>query len=468
MSLLRRCFLAFLLLAAAPAFAEGDADWLYRGSDIARDPAWTFGTLPNGLRYAVRRNRLPAGQVSIRLRIDAGSLHEADQERGWAHFTEHMLFRGSRDFADREARHVWQKLGASFGSDTNAFTSPTQTVYQLDLPNADPGEIDLSLDVIADMADNALFDPATVAAEKKVILAEKGRRPELATRYLEASWPLFYAGLKIAARDTIGTDATLRAADAAGLRAFYERWYRPDRAALIMVGDADPKAMEAMIARHFGGWRATGPKPPEPDTGAIATPARRSATLAYPGTPYTASLLWLRPYRELPNTKAHEKIDMARALAARIINRRLEAKARGAAAFVGAGLGETRQSGIADMTQLAITARNGRWREAMAEAFAIIADAQKAPPSESEIAREIQNLRTAFTSAVEGAGTVKSQQWAQQLVGAIDSDGIVATPQTTLALLEEFAPHMTPAAIAETTRGLFAGAGPRLMVAGPE
>jgi zinc protease len=468
MHLLRRCLLALFLLVSAPASAAGDADWLYRGSDIERDPNWIFGTLPNGLRYAVRQNKLPVGQVSIRLRIDAGSLHEADQERGWAHFVEHMAFRGTRDFADREARHVWQKLGASFGSDTNAFTSPTQTVYQLDLPNADASEIDLSLDVIAGMADNALFDPATVEAEKKVILAEKGRRPELTNRYIETSWPLFYAGLKIAERDTIGTEPTLRAATAEGLRGFYERWYRPDRATLIIVGDADPKALEAIIAKHFSRWQASGPKPAEPDFGTIARTPQRTAALAYPGTPHSASLLWLRPYQDLPDTKAHEQADMARALAARIINRRLEAKARGDAAFVSAGLGESRQAGIADTTQLSLTARGGKWREAMTESFAILADALRAPPSETEISREIQNLRTAYTSAVEGVGTVKSPQWAQQLVGAIDADSIVASPQTSLALLEEFAPGMTPAAIAAATRALLTGEGPRLVLAGPE
>jgi len=84
MPLLRPLLLAFALLTAGPALAQpsGDAGWFYRGSDIAPDPAWRFGTLPNGLRYAVRRNALPEGQVSIRIRIDAGSLHEEENERG--------------------------------------------------------------------------------------------------------------------------------------------------------------------------------------------------------------------------------------------------------------------------------------------------------------------------------------------------------------------------------------------------
>src|SRR3546814_8001438 len=125
--------------------------------------------------------------------------------------------------------------------------------------------------------------------------------------------------------------------------------------------------MEELIAKHFGPWRASGPAPEEPDYGAIAEPARRAATLAYPGTPYSLSLIWLRPYEKLPNTKAREKIDLARSIAARIVNRRLEAKARTGASFLRAAMGETRSTHIADLTQLNITARNGLWRESLKE-----------------------------------------------------------------------------------------------------
>ena len=261
MILLRRCLLALMILVAAPVQAAGDAGWFYRGTDIQPDPAWVFGTLPNGLRYAVRRNPLPAGQVSIRLRIDAGALHEADQERGWAHYVEHMAFRGTKSFKDNEARQIWQKLGASFGSDTNASTEPTQTVYQLDLPHADRASLDTSLHVLAEMADSALFTPALVEAEKGVILSERGRRPELNAKLGDTMRELFFAGLKFASRDTIGTEETLKAATSEGLRGFYERWYRPERATVVMVGDADTKLMEELIAARFGGWQGTGPKP---------------------------------------------------------------------------------------------------------------------------------------------------------------------------------------------------------------
>ena len=226
MRLLRAASLAFLLLLAGPLPAQqpaarrarranpGDADWLYRGSDIARDPAWRFGTLPNGLHYAVRRNALPAGQVSIRVRIDAGALHEADNERGWAHFVEHMLFRGTQNYPDRRAREIWQQLGASFGSDTNARTDATNTVYLLDLPHAAREPLDTSLAVLAEMMSQARIEPTAVEAERPVVLAEKRRRPEISVRINEISQPLFYAGLLYGQRDTIGTDATLNGATA--------------------------------------------------------------------------------------------------------------------------------------------------------------------------------------------------------------------------------------------------------------
>jgi len=77
---------------------------------------WTFGVLDNGLRYAVKRNIVPAGQVSIRVRVDAGALHEDDDQLGFAHLMEHLAFRGSEHVPDGEAKRIWQRFGASFGS----------------------------------------------------------------------------------------------------------------------------------------------------------------------------------------------------------------------------------------------------------------------------------------------------------------------------------------------------------------
>lgn len=469
MMFLRALLLAFSFTIAVPALAQsGDADWLYRGSDISRDAAWRFGTLPNGLRYAVRRNALPAGQVSIRIRIDAGALHEEANERGWAHYVEHMLFRGTENFPDRRARETWAQLGASFGSDTNATTDATETVYQLDLPHADRTSLDTSLNVMAEMMMRARFDPAAVAAERPVVLAEKERRPELTQRFLELSMPLNYAGLRFAERDPIGTVETLNAATAEGLTAFYRRWYRPERATVVMVGDADPTLMEELIRARFGGWIGHGPAPADPDFGRPAEPAQPVAGLTYPGVPIGATATWVRPHEPIPHTMERERAFLEEMLAARIINRRLEAHARGQSAFIAAQVGVSRQRAIANITGLNITARDGRWREGLTEAFAIIGDALRAPPSEIEIAREISNLRTGARAAVQGEATTLSQVHSDRLVNAVDNRGVVATAQTVLDNFERNAPLMTPERVGAAMQALFAGSGPRLLVTAPE
>lgn len=467
MPLLRRYLFALLLLATAPLQAAGDSSWFYKNTDIAPDPAWTFGTLPNGLRYAVRRNAVPQGQVSVRLRIDAGSLHESDEERGWAHFVEHMAFRGTKNFGDGEVRETWQRLGASFGSDTNASTEPTQTVYMLDLPHADRASLDTSLKLLADMADTAAFEPRIVDMERGVVLSEYGRRTELAVKLRELMMPLFFGGLKFATRDTIGTEATLKGATAAGLKAFYERWYRPDRATLVMVGDADPKLMEELIARRFGGWKPSGPAPSEPDYGTIADRSERTAALSYPGSPHFATLNWIRPYTPIPPSKAREQRDLARSLARRILNRRLEAKARGDSAFLNAQLQAEQSVNVADYTEMSVMAKEGRWQEALKQAYAILADALKAPPSEAEIARELENIRTAGRAALQGDPTQRSQQRAGRLINAIDGNSVISSAEVQLALFEELAPRMTPAAVGAAIRDLFAGTGPRLVMLSP-
>jgi zinc protease len=476
MTPIRSAFAAFLLLAAplsaqlvaAPVPAErGDIGWLYRGSDIAPDPAWRFGTLPNGLRYAVRRNALPAGQVSIRIRIDAGALHEEDGERGWAHFLEHMLFRGTESFPDRAAREIWQRLGASFGSDSNARTSATDTVYQLDLPHADRANLDTSLHVLAEMMSSARIEAAAVEAERPVVLAEKGRRPELSQRGLDLALPLYFAGLRYANRDIIGTDATLNGATAEGLRAFYHRWYRPERATIVMVGDADPDMMAELIEARFGDWRARGPAPADPDFGAPAEVDRSVASLVYPGVPASANIVWIRPHEPLPHTMARERDFLAESLATRIVNRRLEAHARGESAFIGASIGVSRQRAIANTTMLTVTARDHRWREALAEAFAILGDAISAPPSLDEIDREIRNLRTGVTAAVRGEATARSQIRAEQLVNAVDGRSVVAAARTVLDNFEANVPAMTPERIGTAMRELMAGSGPRMILATP-
>ena len=154
-----------------------DDPWLYKDSDILQDPDWKFGRLANGLRYAVRKNGVPPGQVSVRVRIDAGSLMELDGERGFAHLLEHLSFRGSMHVPDGDSKRIWQRLGVTFGSDSNAQTSFTATVYKLDLPSAEPAGLDESFKILSGMMAGPTITPESLNAERPVVLAEAREQP---------------------------------------------------------------------------------------------------------------------------------------------------------------------------------------------------------------------------------------------------------------------------------------------------
>ena len=273
---------------AAPApvtVAVDKTPWLYKGSDVPQDPEWRFGTLPNGLRYAVRRNGVPPGQVAIRLRMDVGSLMERESEKGFAHLLEHLSFRGSAKVPDGESKRVWQRLGVTFGSDSNASTTPVSTTYKLDLPDANETSLDQSLMILADMMAAPNISPEMLNLERPVVLAEQRESLRPQQRYEDAQRELFYAGQLLSERPVIGTVATLNGATADSVRAFHQRWYRPERATLVIVGDLDPAMFERQAAKHFAGWRGVGPNPATPDFGKPNPALPTSAALVEPTLP---------------------------------------------------------------------------------------------------------------------------------------------------------------------------------------
>ena len=177
-----------LVLGSASALPTGKtkaSEWPHKGSDIAVDPAVRFGALNNGMRYAIRKNAEPPGRVSLRLHIAAGSLHEAEDQRGVAHFLEHMVFNGSKNFPDVEnLLGRMQRLGIAFGAHANAYTSFDETVYMLDLPNLEKDTLKLGFEVMRDFGDGALLASNEIDKERGVFYPKNAH----GTRSRCASW----------------------------------------------------------------------------------------------------------------------------------------------------------------------------------------------------------------------------------------------------------------------------------------
>jgi zinc protease len=270
-------------------------------SHLPADPAVRTGTLPNGLRYFIRPNATAAdrGRVEIRLVVNAGSLAERTGEDGFAHLVEHMAFAGTRHFPGRSMLDWFESLGLRFGDDVNAYTTFDQTVFRMTVP-ADTAVVSRAVEVVADWARGISFDSAAIAIERGVVLEEW--RGNLGATPRVAAWrdSALYAAPRQVARTPMGASEAILHASAPAVRRFYQRWYRPDAMAVIVVGDVQARELESLIVRRLGALHAT-------RASATARPPRREAfsnaksVIAVDADPRTATaaveILYKEPVR---------------------------------------------------------------------------------------------------------------------------------------------------------------------------
>ncbi len=455
--------------ATAATGAENTAKvpWLYKGSDVPVDTSWTFGELENGLRYAVKRNEVPAGQVSIRVRIDAGALHEEDDEQGFAHLLEHLAFRGSEFVPDGESKRIWQRLGVSFGSDSNAQTTPTQTTYKLDLPAANAAKLEESMKIVAGMMRAPNISDTALNAERAIVLAElrenSGAQLEFGNRFREH----LFQGQRLSKRSTIGTPETVMAASANKVRAFHKRWYRPENAVVVIAGDTEPALLEALVKKHFADWTATGAATAQPDFGKPSAEGKTSATIFDPTLPTVASIAYVRPWEQVNDTIVYNEQLLIDALAQRIINRRLEGQARAGAPFTYAGVEQRDEARSGDITFVSIRPLGNDWEAAVTAVRSVIADATATPPSQGDIERELALFSDVIRTQLDSYPFEAAAAQAENIVRAVDIRETVAAPDTVVKVFDGMRAKFTPQRLLESTRALFSADAQRIFLSAP-
>ncbi len=227
-------------------------------------PELTRAVLPNGLTYYLRNNGNPGGRVLMYLVVATGSSAEEVGERGYAHFVEHMAFNGTAGFPENALVDYLRSIGMEFGAEINAYTTREQTVYTLEIPTDDPQLFITGLQVLKDWATAITFDPIEVEKEKGVILEERrlGLGPDEVARRREL--PVMLAGSRHGEREPMGTEEDLKAATGEKLKAFFERNYRPERMAVIIVGDIKVHTAESAVVREFSFASKDGVTSPRP------------------------------------------------------------------------------------------------------------------------------------------------------------------------------------------------------------
>ena len=243
--------------AAQQAAQAGVPAWSIASSELPADPAVRYGRLDNGMRYALMHHETPKGAAAIRFAFDVGVREEEDREIGLAHFVEHMAFNGSENIPEGELVRKLERLGLAFGADTNAETGAEHTTYKLDLPRTDDATVDAGLDILREMASRLTLDPAAVEREKGIIQSEARVRNVPQRRRVSDMLATVLPENRLGSRISI-TPEQIGETTAEGLRRFYEGYYRPEKATLVIVGDFDIDAMESKVRAAFADWRPTG------------------------------------------------------------------------------------------------------------------------------------------------------------------------------------------------------------------
>ncbi len=211
-----------------------------------------IGQLSNGLTYYLRYNNWPENRAEFYIAQRVGSLQENDDQRGLAHFLEHMCFNGTKHFKGNDLLRYCESIGVKFGTDLNAYTSIDQTVYNIsNVPTDRSGAVDSCLLILYDWADGLSLDPKEIDKERGVINEEWRLRTSAIMRMFERNLPALYPGSKYGERMPIGKMEIVNTFKPKVLQDYYEKWYRPDNQAIIVVGDIDLDKVESKVKELF-------------------------------------------------------------------------------------------------------------------------------------------------------------------------------------------------------------------------
>ena len=294
-----------------------------RVANLPLDPDLITGKLPNGLTYYIRKNTEPKNRAVLYLVTKAGSVLENDNQQGLAHFTEHMAFKGTRDFPKNQLIDYLQKSGVKFGADLNAYTSFDETVYQLPLPTDTVEIFEKGFNILANWAAYQTFDPKEIDSERGVVLEEErttGKNAQERLRF--QTWPVLLNNSRYATRLPIGKEEVLKTFTPETIKSFYHDWYRPDLQAVIAVGDFDVARVEQLIARNFSSLQNPANEKPRTKYNVPATPGTVVKIATDKEFPYTLAQIIVKH----PGTTVKTTADYMQSIRVDLFNQMLNAR----------------------------------------------------------------------------------------------------------------------------------------------
>ena len=429
------------------------------------DPAVHYGQLPNGLHYAIMRRQSAVTGVAIRMQIAAGSLDETDQQRGYAHLIEHMIFRGTRNVPDGQLAKSLEAMGMTLGRDTAAFTMPETTLFQLDFPNSAVSPARTGLTLLREAVERATIAPEALVAERGVVLSERRVRDDPGQRSETARLAFLLPGQPVPDRWAIGTLDGITNATAAGLRRFYEAHYRPENVTLVVAGNIEYAPVEDEIRTAFADWTGKGPPPARIDQGHVRPRGEAFHVEVAPGAPSLAEANWVADYDRSPDTMARGRRVVAALVAANVLNTRLARLGDDVTApFVNASVQSSQVFHSALVTTLSTEPKPGKTNAAIAAALVEQRRLVQFGIARDEFDQAISALRPRLTKMIDNANTRDTGEIAGKILNDLDYDNVFTTPAQSAADAAKILDTLTPATVEAAARRMFGGAGPLIYV----
>jgi len=384
-----------------------------QAQNLPFDPAVRTGKLPNGFTYYIRHNEEPKNRVVFYLANKVGSVLEDDDQRGLAHFMEHMSFNGTKNFPKNELVDYLQKTGVRFGADLNASTSFDETIYQLPVPSDKPEIVQHGLQIMRDWAQDATLDPAEIDKERGVVLEEKRLHKGAAERVQNQFLPILLNNSVYANRLPIGTEEILTTFKPETIKRFYHDWYRPDLQALIVVGDIDVDAMEKDIKAKFSDLKNPEQERRRPAFNVPLTGKDQFVVVTDPEVTNTSIEINIKQPKLPLHTAAQYREFMIRQLVNMMLgDRYADLQRTPAPPFLTAGVGMGEFLGGLDNYTVSVTAKPGELKEGVKAAWRISEQARRYGFTPTELER----AKTAYLNQVQSALKEKSKTQSENYV----------------------------------------------------
>ncbi|MGH7593670.1 MAG: M16 family metallopeptidase [Gemmatimonadales bacterium] len=425
---------------------------------LVADTAVHAGRLANGFRYWVRHNSYPEHRLELRLVVRAGSILEDTDQRGLAHFIEHMGFNGTTHFAKNDMVKYLESIGVKYGADLNANTGFDETQYILPVPSDKPELVARAFDILQDWAMGDKFDPTEVAGERGVVLGEWRSGLGAGSRIINQEIPVLFRGSRYAVRLPIGDTATIAHATTAPMKRFYHDWYRPDLMAVIAVGDYPVDSIERLIRSHFAAMRNPRPERPRTDAPVPDIPGTRVAVITDPEQPTEAVELLIRRPTTAYRTEADERRSLVSSLFGTIAAQRMQELARKPdAPFASAGFGSSGFIRDLQVFEVGVNAKEGKSAAAFEAALRELRRFDVHGVLPAELDRAKASLLRGRESAAAEQDKTESAVFLGAYINAFLRGNAVMSARDRYALTSKILPTITidevNAALREASRG---------------